>query len=72
MWAPDVYQGASSPISLFISSAPKLAALGMFYRLIIEVFPGFKLDWQEIAIIIAVVSIVLGNITAIAQPISRE
>jgi NADH-quinone oxidoreductase subunit N len=67
MWAPDVYQGAASPISLFISSAPKIAALGMLYRLVIEVFPGFQIDWQKVLIIIAIISIVLGNITAIAQ-----
>lgn len=67
MWVPDVYQGAPNPVTLFIGSAPKIAALGMALRLLADTFPDISLQWQEMLIVIAVASIALGNIVAIVQ-----
>jgi NADH-quinone oxidoreductase subunit N len=67
MWAPDVYQGASSPVTLLIASVPKIAALGMLFRLFINMTPDHLVDWQKLLEIMAVISIILGNITAIVQ-----
>lgn len=67
MWAPDVYQGAASPVTLLISAAPKIAALGMLVRLLIEAMPILQANWQAILMIVAILSIGLGNIAAIAQ-----
>jgi NADH-quinone oxidoreductase subunit N len=67
MWLPDVYQGAPAPIALFISSAPKLAAFGMAYRLL-EVGVGpMSEQWQPLLAGLAAVSLVVGNLMAIAQ-----
>lgn len=67
MWIPDVYQGAPTSVTLFVGSAPKIAALGMAFRLLIMAMPSLLLQWHEILIVIAVVSISLGNIVAIVQ-----
>jgi len=67
MWLPDVYQGASTPVTLFIGSAPKLAAFAMTMRLLVEGVPGLAADWQGMLMILAVLSMSLGNIVAIAQ-----
>ena len=67
MWLPDVYQGAPAPVALFISSAPKLAAFGMAYRLL-EVGVGpLASQWQLLIGGLAAVSLVVGNLMAIAQ-----
>ncbi|MGV8959261.1 MAG: NADH-quinone oxidoreductase subunit NuoN [Stenotrophomonas sp.] len=67
MWLPDVYQGAPAPIALFISSAPKLAAFGMAYRLL-EVGVGpMSGQWQLLIAGLAALSLVVGNLMAIAQ-----
>ncbi len=67
MWIPDVYQGAPTAITLFIASAPKIAAFAFFIRLLISGLQGLTADWQAMLIIMAILSIALGNITAIAQ-----
>jgi NADH-quinone oxidoreductase subunit N len=67
MWAPDVYQGAPTAITLFIGSAPKLAAFGFVMRLLVEGMGEMVADWQGMLIILAVMSMALGNIAAIAQ-----
>ncbi|SEH08024.1 NADH-quinone oxidoreductase subunit NuoN [Candidatus Venteria ishoeyi] len=67
MWLPDVYQGAPTAITLFIGSAPKLAAFAMVMRILSEALPDLHHDWQNMLIILAVLSIALGNIVAIAQ-----
>lgn len=67
MWLPDVYQGATAPVALFISSAPKLAAFGMAWRLL-EVGVGPLSDqWQWLLAGLAALSLVIGNLMAIAQ-----
>ncbi len=67
MWVPDVYQGAPTSVTLFISTAPKLAAFAMAMRVLVDgLFPLIS-DWQSILMILAVLSMGLGNIIAIAQ-----
>lgn len=67
MWAPDVYEGASSAVVLFIGSAPKLAAFGFVMRLLVEGLGAMSGDWQGMLIILAITSMLIGNIAAIAQ-----
>ena len=67
MWLPDVYHGAPTPITLFIGSAPKLAAFGMTYRLL-EVGVGpMESHWQIMLAALAVLSLAIGNLSAIMQ-----
>ena len=67
MWVPDVYHGAPTAVVLFIGSAPKLAAFGFIMRLLVEGMGGMVTDWQGMLIIIAVSSMVVGNLAAIVQ-----
>jgi NADH-quinone oxidoreductase subunit N len=67
MWVPDVYQGAPTAVTLLISGAPKLAAFGITYRILVESLSGLATDWQEMLIVLSVVSMSLGNLAAIAQ-----
>ena len=67
MWVPDVYEGASTPVALFLSSAPKLAAFVMALRLLAEGLGGLAGDWQIMLISLAIISMGLGNVIAIAQ-----
>jgi NADH-quinone oxidoreductase subunit N len=67
MWVPDVYQGAPTPVTLLIGSAPKLAVFAVAYRILVEGLLPLAVDWQKMLIVLAVASLVLGNLTAIAQ-----
>ena len=67
MWVPDVYQGAPTPVTLFIGTAPKLAAFAMLMRLLVEGLPGLQAEWNQILMLLAVLSIGVGNIVAISQ-----
>ena len=67
MWLPDVYQGAVTPVTLVISSGPKLAAFAMAVRLLVNGLHPLAPDWQQMLALLAILSIALGNITAIAQ-----
>jgi len=67
MWLPDVYQGAPTSVTLFISTAPKLAAFAMAMRLLVEGLPSLQGDWQQMLIILSVLSMGVGNLIAIAQ-----
>ena len=67
MWIPDVYQGAPTPMTLFIGSASKIAAAGFVLRILGGALQGHLGDWQGMLVIMAVLSIALGNIVAIAQ-----
>src|SRR5687768_13719383 len=67
MWAPDVYQGAPTAVVLFIGSAPNLAAFGFIMRLLVEGMGAMVADWQGMLIILAVTSMLIGNLAAIAQ-----
>src|SRR5260221_961089 len=67
MWIPDVYHGASTPATLFLGAAPKLAAFAFIMRLLANGLQGLTADWQQMLVLLAVASIALGNIVAIAQ-----
>jgi NADH-quinone oxidoreductase subunit N len=67
MWIPDVYHGAPTPVTLVISSGPKIAAFAMAVRMLVNGLPALAPDWQQMLALLAILSIALGNITAIAQ-----
>lgn len=67
MWAPDVYQGAPTSVTLFIGSAPKVAILIVIFRFLTQMLPSLQHDWQQLLMIIAVASMAIGNIAAIVQ-----
>jgi len=67
MWVPDVYQGAPTAATLLIGGAPKLAALGMTLRLLGDGMIDLARDWQQMMLVMAVASLVVGNLAAIAQ-----
>jgi NADH-quinone oxidoreductase subunit N len=67
MWVPDVYQGAPTAVTLLIGGAPKLAAFAITIRLLVEGMSGLAVDWQQMLIVLAVGSLVVGNLAAIAQ-----
>ncbi len=67
MWLPDVYQGARTPVTLLIGSAPKLASFALAMRVLVDGMEGLHEAWQSMLIVLAVGSIVLGNLAALAQ-----
>ena len=67
MWVPDVYHGAPTAVTVYMSTAPKLAAFAMLMRLLVDGLGGLHGDWQEILIMLSVLSLAVGNIIAIAQ-----
>jgi NADH-quinone oxidoreductase subunit N len=67
MWVPDVYQGAPTAITLLIGGAPKLAAFAITVRLLVEGMIGLAVDWQQMLIVLSVMSLLVGNLAAIAQ-----
>jgi NADH-quinone oxidoreductase subunit N len=67
MWTPDVYEGAPTPVTAFFASAPKLAALALIVRVVIEAFAPIAADWQQIVAFMAIVSMALGAFAAIGQ-----
>lgn len=67
MWLPDVYHGAPTPVTLFISAAPKIAGLAIIMRLLVDGLGPLHADWQGMLLILAVLSLALGNVVAIAQ-----
>ncbi|MCS5707849.1 NADH-quinone oxidoreductase subunit NuoN [Candidatus Berkiella cookevillensis] len=67
MWIPDIYEGAPTNVTLLVGSAPKLAAFGMAYRLLNDTLMGLSQDWSQYFIVLALLSLAVGNFTAIAQ-----
>jgi NADH-quinone oxidoreductase subunit N len=67
MWVPDVYQGAPTAVTLLIGGAPKLAAFAICIRLLVEGLLQMAIDWQQMLMVLAVFSLAVGNLTAIAQ-----
>ncbi|HWT72333.1 MAG TPA: NADH-quinone oxidoreductase subunit NuoN, partial [Oxalicibacterium sp.] len=67
MWVPDVYQGAPTAVTLLVGGAPKIAAFAITIRLLVEGLPALSIDWQQMLTILAVLSMAIGNITAIVQ-----
>jgi NADH-quinone oxidoreductase subunit N len=67
MWIPDVYHGAPNAMTLFIGAAPKLAAFAMMMRMLVNGLLDLAIDWQQMLVLMAVLSLALGNLAAIAQ-----
>ena len=67
MWIPDVYHGAPTPVTLYLGTAPKIAAFAMVMRLLVDGMTPLHGQWQEMLIILAILSMAIGNIIAIAQ-----
>jgi NADH-quinone oxidoreductase subunit N len=67
MWTPDVYEGAPTPITAFFASAPKVAAMALFLRAALGAFPTIVVQWQQIIVFVAIVSMALGSFAAIGQ-----
>jgi NADH-quinone oxidoreductase subunit N len=67
MWVPDVYHGAPTAITLMIGGAPKLAAFAIVIRLLVEGLLPLAFDWQQMLMLLAIASLVIGNLAAIAQ-----
>ena len=67
MWVPDVVQGAPTAVTLLLGGAPKLATFAMVIRILVEGLPSMAFDWQQMLLVLAVLSLAVGNITAIAQ-----
>ncbi|MDH5447210.1 MAG: NADH-quinone oxidoreductase subunit NuoN [Gammaproteobacteria bacterium] len=67
MWVPDVYHGAPTSVTLYIASAPKIAAFAMLMRLLVDGLFTLQAQWQDILIILAIASMGIGNIVAISQ-----
>jgi len=67
MWVPDVYQGAPTPVTLYLGSASKIAAFAMVMRLLVESMAALQSEWQGMLIALAVLSLAIGNVAAIAQ-----
>ena len=67
MWTPDVYEGAPTPVTAFFALAPKIAAMGLFIRVMTVPFGGLSEEWQQIIIFISIASMILGSFAAINQ-----
>ena len=67
MWLPDVYHGARTPVTLYLATAPKLAALALILRVLVDGLGGLHETWAAMIMVIAVLSLLLGNIVAIVQ-----
>ena len=67
MWTPDVYEGAPTPVTAFLATAPKVAAIALFARVAFDAFGGVVADWQQIVALLSVLSMFLGAIAAIGQ-----
>ena len=66
-WVPDVYDGAPDSVTLFISAAPKIAAFGLAFRFLMDAAPGLHVQWEPVLMVIALLSIALGNVVALVQ-----
>ncbi len=67
MWLPDIYQGSPTSVTLFIGTAPKIAGFAMTIRLLVDGLSDLQLDWSQMLIALAIASMAIGNIIAIAQ-----
>ena len=67
MWLPDIYQGSPTSVTLFIGTAPKIAGFAMAIRLLVDGMSELQIDWSQMLTVLAVASMALGNVIAIAQ-----
>ncbi|WP_262695093.1 NADH-quinone oxidoreductase subunit NuoN [Kordiimonas aquimaris] len=67
MWTPDVYEGSPTPVTAFFAAAPKVAALALLVRVLINGFPGLTHEWQQVIIFISIASMLVGAFVALVQ-----
>jgi NADH-quinone oxidoreductase subunit N len=67
MWVPDVYQGSPTGVTLLLGAAPKLAAFAICFRLLVEGLFTQAVDWQQMLVVLSVLSMAVGNVAALAQ-----
>ena len=67
MWTPDVYEGAPTPVTAFFAAAPKLAAMALLIRIVIDPFGPIAPDWQQVLVFVSIASMALGAFAAIGQ-----
>lgn len=67
MWTPDVYEGSPTPVTAFFATAPKVAAMALFARVMHDAFGGAVADWQQVIVLLSVLSMFLGAVAAIGQ-----
>jgi NADH-quinone oxidoreductase subunit N len=67
MWTPDVYEGAPTPVTAFMSTAPKVAAIALLMRVMATPFGHLLVQWQQVIILVSILSMLLGSLAAIAQ-----
>lgn len=67
MWTPDVYEGSPTPVTAFFAAAPKVAALALLVRVLINGFPNMVSEWQQVIIFISIASMLVGAIVALVQ-----
>ena len=67
MWTPDVYEGSPTPVTAFFATAPKVAAMALFARVMLDAFGNAKADWQQVIVLISLLSMFLGAVAAIGQ-----
>ena len=67
MWTPDVYEGAPTPVTAFFAVAPKVAAIALFLRVMVGPFGSMSADWQQVVVLLSILSMVIGAFAAIAQ-----
>lgn len=67
MWVPDVYHGSPTAVTLYLSTAPKIAGFAMLYRILVEGLPGLVEDWRTLLIMLSILSLIIGSLVAIVQ-----
>ncbi len=67
MWTPDVYEGAPTPVTAFFAAAPKVAAMALLTRVLMDAFGGITVQWQQIITFLSIASMILGSVAAIGQ-----
>ena len=67
MWTPDVYEGAPTPVTAFLPAAPKVGAMAILVRIVIEAFQPIFVEWQQIIVFVAIASMILGSFAAVGQ-----
>lgn len=67
MWTPDVYEGAPTPMTAFMSAGPKAAGFAAFLRVVLVAFPALKADWSDLLWVLAVLTMTVGNLIALNQ-----
>jgi NADH-quinone oxidoreductase subunit N len=67
MWTPDVYEGAPTPVTAFLAMSPKVAAMAIILRALLQAFPNAFHEWQQVIVLVSILSMALGAVAAIGQ-----